>query len=598
MADVFISYARQDAESARRFAAAIRAAGCTVWWDDELRSGEVFDESIERALREAKAVVVLWSKASVASRWVRAEATLADRNRTLVPAMIESCERPIIFELTHTTDLTRWRGEPDDRAWQALLADVQRLIDSQSAPRVAQSEPVAVNSTALELSPATGAAAKPAIAILPFVNMSGDPEQEYFSDGVTEDIITDLGRVSALSVASRNSAFSYKGRTVAPSLISRALNVTHVLEGSVRKSGNRVRITAQLLEAATDTQVWAERYDRNLTDIFAIQDEISQAIVAALKLRLLPAEKAAIEQRSTSNGEAYELFLMARGFHRKGSERLKPVIVRICRRVVEMDPGFALGWALMSLAEAELNQRGVDGYSLEAARQSAEKAIIADPTVAEGYAALAEAVTRGVSQAESKLISEALATAFRLSPDCYEAHVIAGAISIARHEYHKAITHFERAIAIDPDAYWPAGMVVQAYEALQETAATTAAARRALASCERILADEPDHSGALGFLVTSLAELGEVERARAWATRALLFDPDNARLHYNVACGMARLRDADMAVDLIEPWFDRVSPGWVRWIQNDNSLDPIRDHPRFVALMERGARRLEQEPSR
>jgi adenylate cyclase len=113
------------------------------------------------------------------------------------------------------------------------------------------------------------------------------------------------------------------------------LKVTHVLDGSVRKSGNRVRITAQLLEAATDTQVWAERYDRTLDDIFAIQDDISKAIVAALKVKLLPAEKAAIEQRSTTNSEAYELFLMAHGFQRKGSERLKPVIVRICRRVVE-----------------------------------------------------------------------------------------------------------------------------------------------------------------------------------------------------------------------------------------------------------------------
>ncbi|MDH5226559.1 MAG: TIR domain-containing protein [Gammaproteobacteria bacterium] len=594
MADVFISYAREDAEVARRFADAFRSAACSVWWDDELRSGEAFDESIERALREAKAVVVLWSKASVISRWVRAEATLADRNRTLVPVTIEPCERPIIFELTHTADLSRWRGDPADKAWQALIADVRRLIDAQAAPRMTHTDAVSSPGQASD-APQKGQAAKPGIVILPFLNMSGDPEQEYFSDGVTEDIITDLGRVSALSVASRNSAFSYKGKTVAPSQISRALNVTHVLEGSVRKSGNRVRITAQLLEAATDTQVWAERYDRSLTDIFAIQDEISQAIVAALKLKLLPAEKAAIEQRSTTNGEAYELFLMARGFHRKGSERLKPVIVRICRRVVEMDPGFALGWALMSFAEAELNQRGVEGYSLEGARQSAEQAIAADPTLAEGYAALVEAVTRGVSLAESKLIDDALATAFRLNPDCYEAHAIAGAISIARREYHNAITHFERAIELDPDAYWPAGMVVQAYEALGEKAATTAAARRALASCERILADEPDHSGALGFLVTSLADLGESERARAWATRALLFDPDNARLHYNVACGMARLGEADMAVDLIDPWFDRVSPGWVRWIQQDNSLDPIRGHPRFVALMERGARRIAQE---
>ena len=591
MADVFISYAREDVETARRFAAAFQSAGCSVWWDDELRSGEAFDESIERALREARAVVVLWSRTSVISRWVRAEATQADRNRTLVPVMIESCQRPIIFELTHTTDLSHWRGDTDDRAWQVLVGDVRRLIESQAAPRGAQVNTASSSTTARPSRPAQSS--RPGVVILPFVNMSGDPEQEYFSDGVTEDIITDLGCVSALSVASRNSAFSYKGKTVVPAQIARALNVTHVLEGSVRKSGNRVRITAQLLEAATDTQIWAERYDRTLDDIFAIQDEISKAIVTALKVKLLPAEKAAIEQRSTTNCAAYELFLMARGFQRKGSERLKPVIVRICRRVVEMDPGFAKGWALMSLAEAEMSQRGLEGYSIASARASAERAIAADSTVAEGYAALAETIVRGLL--EQGPVDAALATALRLDPDCYDAHAVAGAVAIGRREYEKAIVHLERAIELDPDAYWPAGMAVQAYDALGESDATAAADRRALARCEKILADEPDHSGALGFLVTSLAGLGDAERAREWTTRALLFDPDNARLHYNLACAMAKLQDADTAVDLIEPWIDTVSHGWVLWMQRDNSLDPIREHPRFVALMARGARRIAAE---
>jgi TolB-like protein/Tfp pilus assembly protein PilF len=447
--------------------------------------------------------------------------------------------------------------------------------------------------------PAAGTVAKsppgqlprPAVVILPFVNMSGDPEQEYFSDGVTEDIITDLGRVSALSVASRNSAFSYKGKTVAPAQIAKALKITHVLEGSVRKSGNRVRITAQLLEAATDTQVWAERYDRTLDDIFAIQDEISKAIVAALKVKLLPAEKAAIEQRSTTNSEAYELFLMARGFQRKGSERLKPVIVRICRRIVELDPGFAKGWALMSLAESEMSQRGLEGFPVERARASAERAIAADPNVAEAHAALAESSMRGMYDTE--LAGNAIQTALRLDPDCYEAHVVAGAIAIGQRQFEAAVLHLERAIELDLDAYWPAGMVIQAYEGLGQFEAAEAAERRALARCEKILADEPDHSGALGFLVTSLAGLGHVERAREWSKRALLFDPDNARLHYNLACAMATLRDADAAVELIEPWIDRVSHGWLLWMQQDNSLDPIREHPRFVALMARGDRRRE-----
>jgi adenylate cyclase len=583
--DVFISYARENAVTARRFAEAFGAAGFSVWWDDALRSGEAFDERIERALREASAAVVLWSADSVASRWVRAEATLADRNRILVPVTIEPCQRPIIFELTHTADLTHWQGDPTDRAWRNLVSDVRRLVDARTAPRTLQAAATATSEPAV-----IAQSARPGVVILPFINMSGDPEQEYFSDGVTEDIITDLSRVSGLAVASRNSAFSYKGKTVSPAQIASSLHITHVLEGSVRKSGNRVRITAQLLEAATDTQVWAERYDRTLDDIFAIQDEISTAIVAALKVRLLPREKQAIEQRSTKNPEAYELFLMARGFQRKGSERLKPVIVRICRKVVELDPGFARGWALMSLAEAELSQRGVEGYSVASARSAAERAIEADPAVAEGHAALAEAMVRGLLEAEP--VDAVLRRALELDPDCYEAHTIAGAVAIGRRDYGRAIVHLERAIELDPDAYWPAGMVVQAYEALDQVEAATVAERRALARCETILADEPDHSGALGFLVTSLAGLGDAERARAWTRRALLFDPTNARLHYNLACAMARLGDADSAVDLITPWIDKVSIGWLQWMQIDNSLDTIREHPRFAAMMARGGERI------
>ena len=200
MTDVFISYSRDDADIARLFADGFQSAGLTVWWDDALRSGEAFDESIERALREAKAVVVLWSASSVTSRWVRAEATQADRNRTLVPVMIEACQRPIIFELTHTADLQHWRGNSEDKAWQGLVADVRRLIDVQTAPRSLQTgiamASVATASSMTSVPSRPVPPTRPGVVILPFVNMSGDPEQEYFSDGVTEDIITDLGRVS------------------------------------------------------------------------------------------------------------------------------------------------------------------------------------------------------------------------------------------------------------------------------------------------------------------------------------------------------------------------------------------------------------------
>src|SRR5215468_7031557 len=155
-------------------------------------------------------------------------------------------------------------------------------------------------------------AVKPAVAVLPFDNMSGDPEQEYFSDGITEDIITDLSKVSTLNVLSRNTTFTLKGKAVDVGQIGQRLKVGYVVEGSVRKAGGRVRITAQLIDAAKDSHVWGERYDRELTDIFALQDEIAQAIVTALKVRLLPGEKKAIESRSTQSPEAYQLYLLAR----------------------------------------------------------------------------------------------------------------------------------------------------------------------------------------------------------------------------------------------------------------------------------------------
>jgi len=183
---------------------------------------------------------------------------------------------------------------------------------------------------------------RPSIAVLPFQNMSGDAEQEYFSDGITEDIITDLSKVSSLAVVSRNTAFSFKSRSVDIAQIGRQLKVAYVLEGSVRKAAGRVRITAQLIEVSKDNHVWAERYDRDLEDIFALQDEISQAIVKALKLKLLPEEKKAIEQRGTNNLEAYNLYLMARQFSvtgNYGNVRRCEAIIRLCRSATEIDPG-------------------------------------------------------------------------------------------------------------------------------------------------------------------------------------------------------------------------------------------------------------------
>src|SRR5215471_540743 len=221
---------------------------------------------------------------------------------------------------------------------------------------------------------------RPAICVLPFANMSGDPEQEYFSDGISEDIITDLSKISALHVVSRNTAFTFKGKAVDVGQVVSQLKVSHVVEGSVRKAAGRVRITAQLIDGANDSHVWAERYDRDLHDIFAIQDEISHAIVDALKLKLLPEEKKAIERHGTENIDAYNLYLLARQSYVTGFEgdyRRNEGIIRLCRRAVEIDPNYAEAWALIAMAEMAL--RSTIGRGGDGGLASADRALSLNP---------------------------------------------------------------------------------------------------------------------------------------------------------------------------------------------------------------------------
>ncbi|HRO28175.1 MAG TPA: TIR domain-containing protein, partial [Luteimonas sp.] len=276
MADVFISYARSDKARVRPLVEAVEALGWSVWWDPEITPGQEFDDQIEAELHAAKAVVVVWTPVSVISRWVRGEAREAAELGVLVPVRFEEARLPMDVRAIHTIDLDNWGGNPQSAPFQDLQRALGAMIARQHASR-----PLAGGAGA------TAPAAEPArvaICVLPFSNMSGEAEQEYFSDGITEDIITDLSKVSALSVIARNSVFVYKGTHVDVSKVASELKVKYVLEGSVRKAGGRVRISAQLIDGANNNHIWAERYDRDSNDIFALQDEISEAIVKALKL--------------------------------------------------------------------------------------------------------------------------------------------------------------------------------------------------------------------------------------------------------------------------------------------------------------------------
>src|SRR6185312_2615578 len=342
VANVFISYARSTAAAAGRIADALQQLGYSVWRDDALPAHRTYAEVIEERLAAADAVVVLWSDEAVRSHWVGSEADRARQDGKIVQVRVDGARLPMPFDQIQCADLIGWSGDADAPGWRKALDSIRTLAGEPTRAPQAQGR---------------GDGRQASICVLPFANMSGDPEQDYFSDGVCEDVITDLSKVSALFVVARNTSFTLKGKAVDVQEVARRLNVSHVLEGSVRKSGRRVRITAQLINGASGGHVWGERYDRDFDDIFALQDEISQAIVGALRLKLLPEEKRAIEQRGTTNAAAYKLYLMARQFSAMGNERHLPIIARLCRKAAELDPGYAQAWAQLAIVQSTLDVR-------------------------------------------------------------------------------------------------------------------------------------------------------------------------------------------------------------------------------------------------
>ncbi len=572
MADLFVSYARADRERVAPLVSALEAEGWSVWWDPEIAAGQEFDRLIGEELERARAVVVAWTPTSVVSRWVRGEARVAADRGVLAPVRFENAQLPIDLRAIHTTDLDGWTKGGDDPSFRELVRAIRSLLN--------ESDQVADASGAPEH-------AKLSICVLPFINISDDPQQEYFSDGISEDIITDLSKISALFVIARNTAFTYKGKPISAPQLARQLGVSHVLEGSVRKAGNRVRITAQLIDGATGGHIWAERWDRDLTDIFALQDEIAGAIVAALKLRLAPAEKKAIAHRSTDNPEAYKLYLMARRYWLTGWASRREVMIRLCQRAIDLDPAYARAWALKALCQGDSRflTTGVGDLGWAAA----ERALELDPDLAEAHAAKGRILTGQGHYDEAEAEIE---IALRLDPESYETNGAAARWAIATKRYPEALKYLQAAAEIDPSDYWAPGMATQCLSALGDDAGALAAAKETVARVETVLATEPDNGGALGHGVNALVLLGETERAMAWAEDALLLDPDNTNLRYNLACAMVMAGQTEVALDRLDEVLASAGREMVSWAQIDTDLDPLRGEPRYVAMLAAAEARL------
>jgi adenylate cyclase len=581
MADVFISYARSDKARVAPLVAAIETRGWTAWWDPEIDAGQQFDDQIEVELLAAAAVVVVWTATSVASRWVRGEAREAADRNVLVPVRFDAARLPMDVRAIHTIDFDTWNEDPGSAAFQDLARALDSMITRQ-------------RKTTAGIQPAAGTAAparpRVSICVLPFSNMSGDLEQEYFSDGISEDIITDLSKVSALAVVSRNTAFTFKGKHVDLPQVAKQLKVTHVLEGSVRRAGGRVRITAQLIEASSDNHLWAERYDRDLNDIFALQDEISEAIVTALKLKLLPEERKAIEQRGTSNLDAYNLYLMARHHYTSGmlsDVRKNDTVIRLCRGAIELDANYAQAWAL--LAATQRYRLGISGEG-DNGDAAATRAIELDANLAEAHSAKAGVLA---ADGEYAAAEQEIRTALRLDPDSVDVLREAGRLSFMLRRYAEAAAYWERQSNLVDSDFAVGGLLITCYTALGDKANVKRVAQRTLARAEKIIAVDGDNGSAMAAMFSCLLYLGEGDRAKEWAKRAVLIDPDNMIMRYNLACDLAvNLGDVETALAMLGPYCSRTGREQLEWLKSDPDLDTLRSDARFQAMVEQAEQRL------
>jgi len=422
------------------------------------------------------------------------------------------------------------------------------------------------------------------IAVLPFVNMSGDPENEYFSDGISEEILNLLTKLPKLRVSSRTSSFAFKNKGIDMPAVAQRLGVGTILEGSVRRAGDRVRITAQLIDTKSDSHLWSESYDRKLEDVFAIQDDIATCIVGALRVTLTPEERRAIQSTATSDPQAYDFYLRGRSYYNAMTRRGFTHALALYQEAIARDPTYALAYAGVADVYSFIFKYG------GATRETAAKALEASGRAVELDGELAEARTsHGLALSINNRHDEAEAEferAIRLKPSLYEAWYFYGRDCVSQGRNDKAARLFAQAVAIDPANYEAYVFLATAHRKSGRPDEAQKAERRAVATAEKHLEMHPDDARALYLGASALVTTGDATRARQWGERALEADPDEPSILYNVGCMYSLMGDKDRAIALIDAAVAK-GFGYRAWLEQDGDLDPLREDPRFQSILAR-----------
>jgi len=422
------------------------------------------------------------------------------------------------------------------------------------------------------------------VAVLPFADMSPDKDQDYFCEGMAEEIINALSKVCGLRVVARGSTFQFKSSAVDSRTIGRKLGATALVEGGVRKAGNRLRITAQLVNVADGYQLWSERYDRELQDVFAVQEEIAHAVANALQLTLTPTECQTIQSAQPGDVRAYDFYLRGRKFFYRLTKRDFDFARKMFRQAIEIDPEYALAWAgLADCWSFQCLWWASEPWLIEEAERASRRAVELGPNLAEAHASRGIALTLGDDWEQTE---QEFLTAIRLNPELYEGHYFYARASFAAGKLEQAARLFEQAAQLRPEDYQCPLLLRQVYLALGREADARRVTEEGLMRVRHWVECHPDDTRALYLGANALVVTGHREEGLQWMEQALSFGPDEPGVLYNGACVMVKVGDHDRAFELltrvVESGF-----GHKAWIEHDSDLEPLRSDPRYPALMKR-----------
>ena len=527
MSEIFISYARSSASEAQRIAEALKAVGYRVWRDDELPPHRSYSEVIEERLQLAKAVIVVWSKDAARSQWVRAEADVARLAGKLVQVALCEMTPPLPFNQIQCANLADWGGDISAHAWLKVLESLDVLgakasgEDARRAEAPDAGRPDFRAEPWLKSEPKQRSAPRLSIVVLPFANMSRDPDQEYFVDGITESLTTDLSRLRGSFVIARNTAFTFKGKAIDATDIGAALNVRYVLEGSLQRSSDRLRVNAQLIDVASGAHLWADRFDKPLADMFEMQDEIVTRLARALDVQLVAAE--ARRSEGAVDTDSMDFYFQGQAVVNQGFGPDAAIRARaLFEKALELDPNNVDALAALAqyngLAIALAFTTDGGDTSFAAAEAAAIRALELAPNHAVAHLAL------GQTYSFTDRVTQALAEYQRaLALDRNFAHAYAGfaAASMYGGQAEAAEPHILKAFQLSPQDHQGHLWCLIAGTAklfVEQDAAAEAWFRRGI----EINRAYPIH---ILYLAAALAGLDRMDEARAMAREALALNP-------------------------------------------------------------------------